>query len=197
MRIAILTACTVAILNGGLLSAQPRREAENSSIELALSDQTVQLRYRTPTRVGGQQNSEIAYGVFLSEDRDTVVSAALLMGADLNLGPLSIQFGPQAHAVLLSEENNDVFALSIGAQLRYELIPSRGIALEGSAFYSPDVLTFGSADKLTDFMARAEIRLTDRIVGFAGYRWFELDLLMRQEQSLQNELFAGVQWELR
>src|SRR5690606_8286401 len=101
------------------------------------------------------------------------------------------------YAALLSDENNDVFALALGVTARLDLVRSRGLAIVGSAFVSPDVLTFGSADNLTDFMARAEIELTDRLIGFAGYRWFELDLLMRQELRLQNELFAGVRWELR
>jgi hypothetical protein len=46
-------------------------------------------------------------------------------------------------------------------------------------------------------MARAEMRLSDRLVGLAGYRWFELDVLMREERKLQNEIFAGVRWRLR
>ncbi len=59
------------------------------------------------------------------------------------------------------------------------------------------MLTFGSADNLQDYMARAEIRLNSSLLGFVGYRWFELDLLERQERKLQNELFAGVRWQLR
>ena len=46
-------------------------------------------------------------------------------------------------------------------------------------------------------MVRAEIELNERLLGFAGYRWFELDLLDRQQQNLQNEFFAGVRWRLR
>jgi hypothetical protein len=166
------------------------------SVELALSNQTAQLRYRAPTDIGGQSGSEVSYAVFLSEERDIVASAALLFGTTLNLGALSVQLGPQAYAALLNEENQDVFALAVGGQIRYDLVPTQRIAIVGSAFWSPDVLTFGEADNITDFMARAEMRLTDRVVGFAGYRWFELDLLMRENRKLQNELFAGINWRL-
>jgi hypothetical protein len=172
-------------------------EPTSPSVELALSDETAQLRYRAPTDIGGQPRSEVSYAVFLSEERDIVASAALLFGTTLNLGPLSVQLGPQAYAALLNEENEDVFAVAVGGQIRYDLVPSQRIAVVGSAFWSPDVLTFGEADNITDFMARAEMRLTDRVVGFAGYRWFELDLLMRQDRKLQNELFAGINWRLR
>jgi hypothetical protein len=166
------------------------------SIELALSEETAQLRYDTPTSAGGE-NSRMFYTLFLSEERDVVGSAALLLDSDLQLGPFDFHFGPQAYVALLDEENEDVFALSLGLEARFNLVPSRGIAIVGSAFYSPDVLTFGAADNLTDFMARAEIRLNEQLVGFAGYRWFELDLLDRDERRLQNEVFAGVRWQLR
>jgi hypothetical protein len=119
------------------------------------------------------------------------------MNSDLELGAFEIDFGPQAYAALLEEENEDVFAIALGVEARLNLVPSRALAVVGTAFYSPDVLTFGSADNVTDFAARAEIRLRERIVGFAGYRWFELDLLMREERRLQNEIFAGVRWQLR
>jgi hypothetical protein len=63
--------------------------------------------------------------------------------------------------------------------------------------YSPDITTFGSADNLTDLEARIEARLGKRLIGFAGHRWFRMDLLMREERDLQNEIFAGARWQLK
>jgi hypothetical protein len=180
-----------------LTQQAPPDLAVERSAELAMSNQTLQLRYRAPTDFGGQPRSEVNYGVFLGEDRDFVASAALLFGTDLNLGPIQLQVGPQAYAALLQEKNNDVFALAIGAQVRYELIRSRAIAIVGNAYWSPDVVTFGQANNLTDFMARAEMRLADRVTGFAGYRWFRLSLVDRPNKKLQNELFAGVNYQLK
>lgn len=194
--VCIVTA--LALVGTANVSAQQSAASNiDRSVEAALSDETAQVRYRSPSDLGGQPNSEVSYAVFLSEDRDVVGSAALLFGTDLNLGGFQVQLGPQAYAALLEEENNDVFALSLGAQLRYELVPSRSIALLGSAFWSPDILTFGSADNLTDFMVRAEMRLASQVIGFVGFRWFTLDLLMREDRDLQNELFAGINWRLR
>jgi hypothetical protein len=41
------------------------------------------------------------------------------------------------------------------------------------------------------------MRFADRVIGFAGYRWFELNLVEQPDQKLQNELFAGINWQLR
>jgi hypothetical protein len=179
----------------GLASAQ--NAPDSRSLELALSDETAQLRYIDPEEILGRDNSEISYTIFLSEGRDVVGSAAAMMDTNLSVGSFNIRVGPQAFVGLLSEENNDVFALAFGVDARLNLARNRGIAIVGSAYWSPDVLTFGSADNLTDFMARAEAQLTDRLLGFAGYRWFELDQLQTEDRELQNEIFAGVRWQLR
>jgi hypothetical protein len=195
MRIAM----TCSVLVSSLLAsvAWTQNAPSGTALELAMSDETAQLRYIDPEEIAGQDDGELAYTLFLSEDRDVVGSAAAMVGTNLSIGEFDIRVGPQAYVGLLSEENNDVFALSFGVDARLSLARNRGIAIAGSAFWSPDVLTFGSADNLTDFMARAEAQLTNRLLGFAGYRWFELDLLDRQERKLQNEIFAGVRWQLR
>jgi YfaZ precursor len=198
MRSSLMLYIGLALFAAQFATAQPATtNAVERSVELALSDETVQARYRAPTDTGGQPNSEVAYGVFLSEDRDVVGSAALLFGTNLDLGAFHVQLGPQAYAALLEEENEDVFALSVGGQVRFDVIPSRGLAIVGSGFWSPDILTFGSADNVSDLMARVEMRLADPVIGFVGYRWFTLDLLEREDRDLQSELFAGINWRLR
>ena len=198
MRFSTFAFVLASVVSVSALHAQQRgREDSTRAVELSLSDEAGEVRYRGPTSIGGQPDTESTYAVFLSEDRDIVGSAAILFNTDLNLGPLQLRLGPQAYAALLDEENEDVFALAISASVRFDVVPSRGIALVGSANWSPDILTFGSADNLTDFMARAEMRLSDRVIGFAGYRWFRLDLTERERNTLQNELFAGIHWQLQ
>jgi hypothetical protein len=197
MRTFMLFLFSLSLLAAPELQAQRATGEEARSVELSLSDQAGEVRYRAPTSVGGQPNTEINYALFMSEDRDLVGSAALLFGTDIDFGPFQVRLGPQAYVGLLNQENEDMFALAIGATLRFDIIRSRGIAVVGSANWSPDILTFGSADNLTDMMARGEIRLSDRLIGFAGYRWFRLDLTMRERNTLQNELFAGLNWRLQ
>jgi hypothetical protein len=197
MRVSMIVLFGVSLFAASELHAQRARGEESRSVELSLSDEAGEARYRAPSSIGGQPNTEVSYALFLSEDRDLVGSAAVLFGTDLDFGPLQVRLGPQAYAALLDEENEDVFALAIGASARFDIVPDRGVAIVGNANWSPDILTFGSADNLTDMMARAEMRLSDRVIGFAGYRWFRLDLTMRDRTTLQNELFAGINWQLK
>jgi hypothetical protein len=167
------------------------------SAEIALSNDTLQVRVSADGRaVNMAGGGQVMGDLLLTEERDFVLSGALLFPADLGLDRFSFRFGPRVYAALLQEENSDVFAVSIGGTARFELNRNQRLAIVGEAFYAPDIITFGTADNLTDLMARAEIGFGDRLTGFAGMRWFEFDLTEGQgENTLQEEVFVGIGYQ--
>lgn len=190
----VRSALLLSVFVTGSAVAQQMDDARPASAEVALSNDTMQLRYLAS---GGSvaEGSRIAGTFFLSEQRDIVLSAGMLFPADIDvgIGALSILVGPQAYAALLEDENSDVMSIALGAQLRLLLNPRLGLAVSGQAFYGPDILTFGSADTLTDLSARVELNVAPRITAFGGMRWFEFDLTEGAgERTLQEELFVGV-----
>ena len=189
MRIAILAAALACTSTGAYAQ---QRDANEQRGEVAVSNDTLQLRYvGKDGAVGG--GGQVTGAFFLSEQRDIVLSAGALFPASLDFGRLSLRFGPQAYAALLEEENNDVMAMSIGAEARFVLNQRMGLALSGQAFYAPDILTFGAADSLTDLSARAELQVGPQMLAFGGMRWFEFELIEGGgERTLQEELFVGV-----
>nr|WP_298726418.1 YfaZ family outer membrane protein [uncultured Steroidobacter sp.] len=163
--------------------------------EVQLSSNTLQLRYIANGRIVGASNSRFSGTFFLSEDRDIVLSSGLVFPVDYDLGRLSLLIGPQLYAALLSEPNNDVMALSIGGDVRFVLNRKLDFAVSGQAYYAPDILTFGSADKLIDLSARAEIALAKQMQAFGGYRWFHVDLTSTAgggRHELQKQVFFGL-----
>lgn len=186
----ILTFAALACLPSAAMAQQ--MQPTGSSAELALSDDTIQLRYLTAGDKVGVDGGRLSGTFFLSEERDIVLSAGLLFPSTLDLGRLTIAFGPQLYAALLEEENNDVMSVSVGVEARLLLNQSMGLALAGQAYYAPDILTFGSADNLTDLSARVELGVAPRVIAFGGMRWFEFDLVDGAgERTLQEELFVG------
>lgn len=180
------------ILLSGTAHAQRSSPPTEHLGEIALSNDTLQLRYvGSGGRVGGEK-SQFDAAFFLSEDRDIVLTGGLGFPVDLKLGRLSALVGPQVYVALLDEENNDVLAMSIGAQLRFVVDENLGLAVAGHAYYAPDILTFGTADNLTDLMARVELNVSPEVSVFGGMRWFRFDLTLGQGRTtLQDELFVG------
>jgi len=174
--------------------AQRVDESSGARAEVALSNDTLQLRYLGSGGAVGVEGSHLAGTFFPSEQRDVVLSGALLFPADIDvgIGALSILIGPQAYAALLEDENSDVMSLALGTELRLLLNRRLGLAVSGQAFYGPDILTFGSADSLTDLSARVEMNIAPRLTAFGGMRWFEFDLTEGAgKRTLQEEVFVG------
>lgn len=167
--------------------------------EMSLSNDTLQLRYRDAGRnVEAGEGSRASAALFLSESRDLVFFGDLLFPGDLGIDRFQLLFGPRAYAALLQDEDTDVLSLSLGAEARFALSPDGRLAVAAQAFYAPDILTFGTADSLTDLSARVELEVQPRLTLHAGMRWFEFELIDaidgRDERTLQEELFGGVSW---
>ena len=190
-----LARLTLAV--AGLAAAATCAHAQQQSYgEIGLSDESVQLRYLRPETDApvGNEEGELGFGLFLNEARDIVATGHYYFEADrLRFNKLSFKLGPVAYAALLNEQNTDVFSIAIGAEIRFRFLERQELDIVGRAAYAPDVLTFGSADKLWDVTGRVEIPLTDRVIGFGGYRLLEIDLLGGREE-LEESLIAGVRY---
>jgi len=161
--------------------------------EIALSDDTLQLRYLGSI---DQVNAARLNGtLFLSEERDLVLSGGLLFPLNYGGSRFDITAGPQAYAAMLRDENQDVFTISLGTEVRFFLDERRRFAVSGQAFYAPDILTFGTANNLKDLSARGEVQVADRVMVFGGYRWFEFELTDGTgDRVLQEEVFVGLRY---
>lgn len=182
----------------GMMAAliAPPLPAQDAAGEISLSDESVQLRYirEHQSRVSNDPG-ELGFGLFWTENRDFVANANYHFEASrLRFDRLTLLAGPVAYAAMLNTENTDVFALALGVELRYEFMRRLDLDLVGRAAYAPDILTFGSADQLWDVTARAELPLTDRVTGLAGYRLFEVDLLQGTNE-LEESIHIGIRYQ--
>lgn len=192
-----VTIATMLFGSSTVLAQQSSELLRRPLAELQLSNETLQLRYLSRGEQMGSDRSRIGGTFFLSEERDIVLSTDLMFPAQWDIERFSILFGPRVYAALLEDENNDVMSVAVGAEMRLMLHREMGLALSGQAFHAPDILTFGSADKLTDLSARIELAVAPRVVVFGGMRWFEFDLVDNQgERTLQEELFVGFGYRL-
>ncbi len=190
----------VALIAGLFAATQSQAQSlrsDRSHGEVALSDETLQLRYvDNGDQVEVGEGARASGSFFLSESRDIVLNADLLFPADFDYDAFQLLFGPRAYAAFLEDENSDVLTLALGAEMRFELDRRTGLAIAGQAFYAPDILTFGNANSFTDLSARLEFRLQEKLTVFGGMRWFEFDLTEGGGvRTLQEELFAGLSWQ--
>jgi hypothetical protein len=190
-----------AVIGGALLallpllaSGQPAEGTQTGtqSVEAYLSEDAMQVLYGRQMDVGELGRNEVRVGVFLNEDRDLIGMADMLfdIGEPGRRPYWSLQMGPRVYGALMTIEDQDVFSIGLGGRLSYSLGRDRASSVFVSAFYAPDIVTFGNADNIKDVSFGVETRLSDSTSLFLGYRVFEFDLEVVRE--VDDNMHLGV-----
>jgi hypothetical protein len=174
-----------------LLSAGPAfaQQADNRvttldhAVEMYLSDDALQARYVRTLDLGEIGPTEVRGGFFYNEDRDLIVSGDLLasVGDEIDARAFEVRVGTRVYGAFLALEDQDVFGVGLGGEAEYFFTRSRSTSVQLSLFYSPDIVTFGTADNIKDASLRLITRLRDGTDVFVGFRVFEIDLDVDRE----------------
>jgi len=186
-------AAAIIVLLPVLASAQRDPEAGAQAVEAYLSENAMQVMYgRDDMDIGELGRNEMRVGIFLNEERDLIGIADMLfdIGEPRRRPYWSLQVGPRAYGALMTVENQDVFSIALGGRLSYYLGRSRSSSIALSAFYAPDIVTFGNADNIKDLSVTLETRLSESTNLFIGYRVFEFDLEVDRE--VDDNMHLGV-----
>ena len=82
--------------------------------------------------------------------------------------------GTRLYGAFLNEENEDTFAVGFGGEAEFFFTRSQRTSIQLTAFYAPDILTFGIANNVQDMSIRLRTQIRDRTDIFVGYRSFEI-----------------------
>ncbi|HEX6993457.1 MAG TPA: YfaZ family outer membrane protein [Gammaproteobacteria bacterium] len=175
-----------------LAFAQQEPEAGTQAVEAYLSEDAMQVLYGRDMDVGDLGRNQVRIGIFLNEERDLIGIADMMFDVgEPNRRPYwSLQVGPRAYGALMTIENQDIFSIALGGRLSYFLGRGRGSSIALTAFYAPDIVTFGNADNIKDIAVTLETSLSESTNLFIGYRVFEFDLEVDRE--VDDNMHLGV-----
>jgi hypothetical protein len=154
------------------------------AIELYISDDALQGLYVRTLDLGEVGPTEVRGGFFYNEDRDLIAVADLLalVGDEEGIPrKFEVRVGTRVYGAFLAPEDQDVFGVGLGGEAQYFFNRARTASVTLSVFYSPDIVTFGTADNVKDASVRVMTRLRDGTDVFVGFRAFEIDLPIDRE----------------
>ena len=182
-RASLLAAVAAAGVIGSTAHAQSARDGSRTrpdhGIEVYISQDALQALYTRRMNIGELGMVDIHAGAFFNEDRDLVgIADALTDVADTGRFPRwSFQVGPRTYAIMLSNENQDIFGIGLGGRASYTLGKKQSLSIQLAGFYAPDILTFGEANNVSELSSRIELAFNPNLSGFVGYRIFNVGLL--------------------
>jgi hypothetical protein len=174
-----------------------RPAGSRNEVELAITGDTFEGRYLTDGGMIGVDRAILGLGFYFDTERNLVPQGQLMFGGPLRgrlADFISFSVGGKAHMAFLDEPDDEVFSLAPGAEVRVSLPFQLPMAVVGSVFYAPDILTFGDAEHVWDLNLRFEVQFLQSTTGFVGYRVLEFD---REESGGDDTIVDGFQFGVR
>ncbi len=174
--LAALVALSLPVASEAQQREQPR--ASEQVMDAYLSEDALQVLYGRTLPIGQIEDARVRVGFFINEDRDLIGigDASVDVIDPTRRRRWGLEVGPRAYGALLSNEDEDIFAIGLGGRASYYFDAERQTSVSLTMYYAPDIITFGTADNVKDFSISIETPLTERMRIYVGYRTFELDL---------------------
>jgi hypothetical protein len=174
-----------------------RVHSVNQSVEAYVSGKTIDAQYYRELRIEGVGPVQASAGVLYNEQRDLVgvFDALMYLGDQARQREIEVSAGARVFAAFLNQENEDTLGVGFGGQAEWFFNQKRRSSLRLTAFYAPDILTFGIANNIRDYGLDLKTRLGPRnTFGYVGFRHLEVDTVSEAvsgNRNLDNEIHIG------
>lgn len=145
------------------------------SVDITLRDTSAQFQYNTSMGRDALGKTEFHVGALYVNKHNLMGELGLLVKDELggNAPGFSVGVGLKALAAQVTGNNlvhNNVSALALGGLVRYSPPDAHRLGIVGQAYFSPNVITFGDADRYAEAGVRAEFEIIPQAVIYLGYR---------------------------
>jgi len=166
-------------------------------LEAYLSGHALAAQYIREIDTDKLGNLEGRGGFLYDEDDDLILTGDLLglIGGkdEQSREGLHFRAGTRIYAAWLDPEDDDVFSFGVGGEAQYTFGDRRKYGVVLSAFYAPDLLTFGHADHIIDATLRFQAEIAPGTQLFIGGRSLKFDTDLGS-RSLDDNVQVGVRY---
>jgi len=204
MRSKIPAVTTLALLAAGCFAGSANAQDNQASariggraLEAYLSGHALAAQYIREIDTDKLGNLEGRGGFLYDEDDDLILTGDLLglIGGkdEQSREGLHFRAGTRIYAAWLDPEDDDVFSFGVGGEAQYTFGDRRKYGVVLSAFYAPDLLTFGHADHIIDATLRFQAEIAPGTQLFIGGRSLKFDTDLGS-RSLDDNVQVGVRY---
>ncbi|MGB8517829.1 MAG: YfaZ family outer membrane protein [Gallionella sp.] len=142
------------------------------AIDFNLRDTSAQLQYKAALGGTNLGKSEFDFGGIYTSNNNLLGEAGILVKDDLggNAPGVSVGVGLKALSARIKPISMNATALAMGGMVRYSPPAERRLGFVAQLYLSPNITTFGGADRYMETGARIEYELIPSAVVYLGYR---------------------------
>jgi len=167
------------------------------TVDINLRDSSVQMQYKSSFGRDPLGKTEFHMGVLYAGKSNVMGDIGLLVKDELgnNAPGFSVGVGIKGVLARVKDESPSVSnasALALGAMVRYSPPTLRRMGLVGEIYASPNIVTFGDANRFVETNIRLEYEVIPSAVAYLGYRNVQFNLDNKPNATLDEGPFLGV-----
>ncbi len=167
------------------------------TVDINLRDSSVQMQYKSSFGHDPLGKTEFHMGVLYAGRSNVMGDIGLLVKDELGNNAPGFSVGVGIKGVLArvkdkSPAASDASALALGAMVRYSPPTIRRMGLVGEIYASPNIVTFGDANRFIETNVRLEFEVIPSAVAYLGYRNVQFNLDNKPNATLDEGPFLGV-----
>ncbi len=176
VALSLLTASAMATISTTALA---------DAVDVTLRDTSAQFQYKSSMGRDALGKTEFHAGILYANGNNMMTDFGLVVKDELggNAPGFSVGVGLKGLVAKVADNTptvSAVSALAIGGLVRYS--PASRVGIVGQMYFSPNVVTFGDADRYFEGGARLEFEVIPQAVVYVGYR--------RIGFSIKNQAYA-------
>lgn len=164
------------------------------AVDFNLRDTSAQFQYKAAMGGSNLGKAEFDMGVLYNQNNNLLGEAGLLVKDDVggNAPGLSVGVGLKVLAARIATVKSNASALALGGMVRYSPPVERRLGFVGQIYLSPNITTFGSANRFLETGVRVEYEVIPQATVYLGYRNVSFDLKNGPTNTFDSGAMIGV-----
>ncbi len=167
------------------------------SVDINLRDTSAQFQYISSLGRDPLGNTKFHAGVLYVNHNNMLGDFGLVVQDELgdNAPGYSVGVGIKGIVAKVNGNgpvNNSASALALGGLVRYSPPSAQRLGIVGEIYWSPNIVTFGDANRYIETNARVEYEVIPQAVAYVGYRRISFGINTGPNETLDQGFNVGV-----
>jgi opacity protein-like surface antigen len=151
-------------------------QAEASSLEIELNDNSVQAGFSMPLRSDDYGTSLLNARFLYNNHKDTTLGSAGFdfMGTPGNVPGLDLGVGAQVYGGQAASSQS-LLSVGVGGRVAFAPPMLQGAGISAKFFYAPHILSLLDVDRMLETGVRVSYAVTPKVKVYVGYQYIRAD----------------------
>lgn len=162
------------------------------ALDINLRDNSAQFQYSAALGRATLGKTEMHLGYLYTSKTNSYGDFGILVKDEVSAGVPGLAVGVGVKGLIARVKANNASAIALGGLVRYSIPDAPRVGLVASAYWSPNILTFGDADRSIETGMRVEYEVIPQAAAYIGYRKIRFGMKNSSDATLDEGAHIGV-----